>query len=217
MDDRPFPTGLTLTPHFVAGLRLDLLTIDPDQALAALGEDAFENPARNPYYGHVWPAAKALAELVVERGALAGRRVLDLGCGPGVVGVVAARHGARVTFADVMPEAVALAVGNAERNGATGEGVVLDFRAVAADVPSHDFVLASDLLYEPWQTRPLAVALRRLVAPGGEGLVADPYRRPGDAFAECATRAGFTVSAVRRVVGLGKRTAAIRVFRLLAR
>lgn len=57
-----------------------------------------------------------------------GERVLDLGCGNGVLGIVAGRCGAAsVTFADVHAPSVELALRNAARNGlGVFDGVVGD-------------------------------------------------------------------------------------------
>lgn len=49
-----------------------------------------------------------------------GQKVLDLGCGCGLVGIWAARRGAEAILTDVDPRAVACAEANARRNGATG-------------------------------------------------------------------------------------------------
>jgi HemK-like putative methylase len=56
--------------------------------------------------------------LIRHMGDVTGRKVLDLGCGSGVIGVAAAILGAaKVVAVDVMQEAVALARRNVERNG----------------------------------------------------------------------------------------------------
>ena len=50
-----------------------------------------------------------------------GARVLDLCCGSGCIGVSLAKlGGAQVTFADISPEALSLAMRNTERNGVAG-------------------------------------------------------------------------------------------------
>jgi len=61
--------------------------------------------------------------LIRHMGDVTGRKVLDLGCGSGVIGVASAVLGAaRVVCVDVMKEAVSLARRNVIRNGV--EGVV---------------------------------------------------------------------------------------------
>lgn len=50
-----------------------------------------------------------------------GERVLDMGTGTGVSGILAARAGAEVFATDVNPRAVECARANAERNGVAGK------------------------------------------------------------------------------------------------
>lgn len=49
-----------------------------------------------------------------------GQRVLDLGCGCGIVGIWAALSGAEAVLTDIDPRAIACARRNAEKNQATG-------------------------------------------------------------------------------------------------
>lgn len=56
----------------------------------------------------------------VEDEARAGERVLDMGTGSGVSGILAARQGAEVVATDVNPKSVKCARANAERNGVAG-------------------------------------------------------------------------------------------------
>lgn len=54
----------------------------------------------------------------------AGERVIDIGTGSGILGIAAAKRGARVVVTDVEPRAVAAAERNARHNGVTLEGRV---------------------------------------------------------------------------------------------
>lgn len=178
----------------VAGRSLRLRLLDDDALLDALideGEEDFD--ARNPYFGQVWPAAHALAERLAERGSLTDVRLLDLGCGPGLVGIVAAGLGARVTLADVVPEAVALAAENARLNGEAVEAIRLDLRDAAALEARFDLVAASDVLYERPLAEAVPAALAALLAPGGTALVADPLRPHREPFERAAAAAGLAL------------------------
>ena len=57
---------------------------------------------------------------------LAGKSFLDVGCGSGIIGLCAARAGARVTAVDINPDAVRCTLANAERNRLRIEGRVSD-------------------------------------------------------------------------------------------
>jgi predicted nicotinamide N-methyase len=141
-----------------------------------LGED---DPAddRLPFWAELWPSGSALAADIAPRD-LAGARVLELGCGLGLVSVTAARAGADVLAADQSSEAVAFTTANAGRNGVFVRTVRCTFERpdpLIAEAP-WDLVLAADVLYEPKTVPVLVALLPRLVAPGGEVLVADPGR-----------------------------------------
>jgi len=58
-----------------------------------------------------------LLACAVEQAVRPGDRFLDVGCGTGLVSLVAARAGARVVACDLNPHAVALAAHNAKENG----------------------------------------------------------------------------------------------------
>ena len=178
---------------------LCLATLDDDALLDALIEDGEESfDARNPYFGQVWPASVALCEHLVERGRLAARTAIDLGCGPGLVGIVAALLGAETTLADLVPEAVELAAGNARANGVAVEATTLDLRAPGALDRRFDLVLASDVLYEAPLAEDVPMAIATLLAPEGIALVADPLRPHGETFRRAARAAGLEVAEYER-------------------
>lgn len=90
----------------------------------------------------------------VDRGTLAmlsctdflpGERILDLGCGYGIVGICAARiagdHG--VVLLDSDPEAVAAAKRNADRNGVPGVRVLLSNAFAELEDTGYDWILSN--------------------------------------------------------------------------
>ena len=89
---------------------------DFEALLEDLDPITFAEDERLPYWTELWPAAVAMAHYIVQRLPLDGRRVLELGCGLGLVGVVAALHGARVLCTDYEEAALAFARHNARRN-----------------------------------------------------------------------------------------------------
>jgi len=132
-----------------------------------------------PFWAELWPSGTALAGAICGRD-LAGRRVVELGSGLGLVSVAAALAGADVLATDRSPEAIAFTTVNAVRNGATVRTAVCAFdqpRPLLDGAP-WDLVLAADVLYEQANVPVLLWLLPRLVAPAGEALIADPDRRP---------------------------------------
>jgi len=118
----------------------------------------------------------ALARLIAaEPACVAGRRVLDLGAGSGLVAIAAARAGAKsVLAAEIDPVArVALAL-NGTANGVSLQPCAIDIGADAP--PAIDLVLAGDVYYERVLARRMTAFLKRCRATGIEVLVGDPGR-----------------------------------------
>jgi predicted nicotinamide N-methyase len=131
--------------------------------------------------------------------ALEGKRVVELGCGLGLPGIVAARAGASVLATDASEEALTLAARNAGENGVWLETAAVDWAEPAAllERAPFDLVLAADILYEESSAAPLLSLLPRL-AP--EAWVADPGRPTAAAFLEEAKRRWRVETSTRGVV-----------------
>lgn len=174
--------------------RVSMFTlVDPDALLDALTQEEFDGSGgRMPYWGTVWPSALALAERVLRGPSLEGRRVLDLGCGLGLVGLAALERGAHVTFLDWEPEAVRLALASAHANGHgdRADGETADWRVPPPRQP-FDLVLGADVLYEARNGPAVARFLADHVAASGEAWIADPGRLHARDFLEDAARAGL--------------------------
>ena len=72
--------------------------------------------------------------------------MLDLGAGSGIQGIVAAKSGCRVTFADIDPAAIAAARQNAAANRVTGTFIVSD---MFSNVPNRFDVISFNPPYLP--------------------------------------------------------------------
>jgi predicted nicotinamide N-methyase len=167
----------------VDGLRLSILR--PREAEALLSEEAFEQEEFLPYWAEMWPSGLALAGAVRAR-PLERLRVLELGCGLGVPSVVAALGGACVLATDWSPEALEVTAANAARNRAELETALVSWaeaEPLLARAP-WELVLAADVLYERRNVDQLLALLPRLVAAGGEILLAEPGRPPAARFFE---------------------------------
>jgi predicted nicotinamide N-methyase len=173
-----------------------------------------EDPAddRLPFWAELWPSGVALARALSGQ-PLAGRRVLELGCGLGLVSVTAALAGAGVLAADQSPEATAFAAANAAHNGVTLQVAVCAFEEpgpLLAGAP-WDLVLAADVLYEPRNVPVLLGLLPRLVDNRGEVWLADPGREMLDTFLDGLAEAGW------RCQRLGGDPATVAIHRLVRR
>jgi len=120
--------------------------------------------------------------------------VIDLGCGLGLVGLAAAARGARVTFLDWEPRALAIVAASVETAGvADCSYVTADWRD--ATLGSFDAVLGADILYESRNVHAVADFLARHLSPAGEAFIAVPGRLNAAALPAEAARVGLSVLA----------------------
>ncbi|MEU8185170.1 50S ribosomal protein L11 methyltransferase [Micromonospora sp. NPDC049044] len=129
-----------------------------------------------PYWASAWAGGQALARHLLDHPELvAGRRVLDLAAGSGLVAIAAALAGAAEVVAnDIDPYAVAAVTLNARANrvavDVTGDDL-LDNPDVDADL-----VVAGDVFYDRAMAEKMLPFLQRAAANGAEVLVGDPGR-----------------------------------------
>jgi len=128
-----------------------------------------------PFWAFAWAGGQALARYVLDHPRLvAGRRVLDLAAGSGLVAIAAMRAGAqRVTAVEIDPLAAAAIELNATANGVEVSTVLGD--VLEQDVHD-DVVLAGDVFYSREMTARMLGFLRRAAAGGASVLVGDPGR-----------------------------------------
>lgn len=158
-----------------------------------------------PYGLELWPAAVMLAEHIAKNDPGDGRSALELGCGLGLVAVVATRCGWRVTATDNDEDALGFARYTASINDAAiHEYAVLDWNHPPAG-ERFSRVFAADVLYQLVDHTPFLKCLDALLARDGEALIADPNRGVVDGFPRLATDNGFKVAQTETVVTLDDR------------
>ena len=129
-----------------------------------------------------------------------GERVLDLGCGSGILGIGALLLGcAHVTGCDIDPKAPEVAAANAALNGFYEDRFTVCAGDILADAglrrrlgTGYDLVLANivaDVII------PLAALAPAFLAPGGTFVCSGIIDGREDEVAAALTRAGFTVTA----------------------
>lgn len=166
------------TPHPASGLRR---LIDPhqnadddDDTIVANNNDGPE--PQPPYWAYVWAGGVVLARHILDHPqTVAGRRVLDLGAGSGLVGIAAAKAGAREVIAAEIDRNGVAAIGlNAAANGV--EIAIVDKDITAGPPPVVDLVLAGDVFYGREVALRVIPFLDRCLAAGIDVLVGDPRR-----------------------------------------
>jgi predicted nicotinamide N-methyase len=185
-----------------------VLTEDDEQRL-------LNEPTRLPYGISLWPAAIALArEIVARADAVRGRRILELGAGTGLPGIVAASLGARVVQTDSQQAALHLCRLNGERNGVENVEHRLADWSAWSDPTRYDWIVASDILY----ARAMHPHLRRIfesnLAAGGRILLSDPFRRASLELLLPLEAEGWTITLGKWSVGEDGAEAPVGVYDL---
>jgi predicted nicotinamide N-methyase len=170
-------------------VKLELETLaDLDQAIDQLCEGVDEKSAEAvfaeelcPYFGVIWPAARAASEHLARMGSwLNEKTVLEVGCGLALPSLVAAKLGAKVIATDFHPDVPEFFERNRALNGISpGQ---LQFKRLdwsspeAAALGTFDFVVGSDVLYESQHPTAVANALASHCHTGSHILLTDPGR-----------------------------------------
>ena len=154
------------------------------------------DPPEPPYWAHLWSGALVLAAAVP---AGAGD-VLEVGCGLGLPGLVAARRGARVTFVDRVPAESEFVRASAAANRVARAAFVAADATTTALRARFDLVLAAEILYDRDAFAPLAAALARHLAPTGRALLTDANRTDTTSFYEALKATNLTWTATDHVV-----------------
>jgi predicted nicotinamide N-methyase len=130
-----------------------------------------------PCWADVWPAAEGLARYIWERLTFDEKEVLELGAGLGLPGVVCALKGGRITFSDFQERALVLALKNARLNGVQQAQVLQEDWRFFKCSKKFDWIIGSDILYDPGLNPSVGKILKRNLLPGGSILLSHPGRK----------------------------------------
>ncbi|MFM8745972.1 MAG: class I SAM-dependent methyltransferase [Aestuariivirga sp.] len=129
-----------------------------------------------PFWAFAWAGGQALARHVLDHPPLvAGKRVIDLAAGSGLVGIAAMKAGAaHVLAGDIDAFACAAASLNAALNAVALEVTGADL--LTAPAPDCDVILVGDLFYEQALAARVLAWLAEAEARGIPALIGDPGR-----------------------------------------
>jgi len=164
-----------------------------------------------PYWAELWDSAAGIGQfLQSDKGQkLSSDTALDLGCGMGLSGTIAAALGAKVLFADIEPPALLFARLNslpwADRVRTRRLNWQTDRLAEQFDV-----VIGADILYERQQWQYLEPFWQYHLGPGGTLLLGEPGRQTGDLFIPWIQERGWALNIFEEKVPTRERP--VRIF-----
>lgn len=145
-------------------------------------------------FGQVWPAGRVLAEAMCSFD-IAGKRILELGCGLGLSSLVLQRRRADVVASDHHPLAESFLAFNATLNGLPA----MTYRDLPWAIPDRklgrfDLIIGSDILYERDHAAQISQMMLRHANPDAEVLITDPGRGNSTPFTRAMLAQGYQVS-----------------------
>ena len=169
------------------------VVVDPDQFLDELSKEEHDGALRLPYWAFLWPSSIALARHLDQMDSLKSHRVLEIGCGFGVAGIVASIGGGSGMFADYEKDALLFAQYNSLQNRCIKRSsfVQMDWNAPCFK-GRFTRILASDVVYEERNWNPILALIQRHLALDGTAIIAEPNRANADGFFDLLARHGFT-------------------------
>ncbi len=156
---------------------------------------AFDSDEYLPYWADLWPSAQMLGEALLATSPLP-ERVLEIGCGLGLSGLVALLRGCHVTFSDYDAAALEFAAHNARQNGFTEfETLQMDWRYPPKGL-QFPLILAADVMYEARHVKPVVQLIAQCLTQNGECWLVDPDRPYADDFRQALKDSQLTFNTV---------------------
>jgi predicted nicotinamide N-methyase len=193
---------------------LDQVAAEEDRRDKLAGKRRDGEELHLPYWAELWDSSLAIIDFLAEILAqfdVPKMSVLDLGCGMGLTGAVAAAMGAKVLFADLEPEALLFARLNTIAYESRIRTRRLNWQT-ARLTEQFDLIIGADILYDKTHWPHLEPFWRGHLRAGGTVLLGEPGRQTGDLFLEWIKSHPWTV--VQHKKSVPTRTAPIRLFKL---
>lgn len=162
---------------------LDDICAEADRREKIDGHPQREDELHLPYWAELWDSALGVGEWLCNRQSEIAhpQSVLDLGCGMGLAGTVAAALGHRTLFADIENDPLLFARANAMQFDPHVRARRVDWRRDRLN-ETFDLIIGADVLYDKSQWEYLDLFFRAHLAPGGTIILGEPGRQTGEMF-----------------------------------
>jgi predicted nicotinamide N-methyase len=166
-----------------------------------------------PLWAKIWQASWVLADYLAAIPVAAKKQFLELGAGVGLVSIVAASFGHRITMSEYNHDALQFARANAHINDCPGLPVVeLDWNR--PQLPGRfDFIVASEVIYKKKDCRPLMKLLKAGLKPDGEVILVGEMRKSSMDFYKELTNL-FNIMVQKKVLRSDDEEISIYLFRM---
>ena len=187
-----YPVEEKTIPLITNQIRMTIID-DPDQLLDTLSKEDQWGMLHLPYWTYLWPSAIGLARHLDRSHGFAGQRILEIGCGFGLAGIVACQKGGIVLFTDYELDTLTFARYNALQSGCADRAafVQMDWNSPCLK-GKFSRILASDVIYEDTHWNPILALIQAHLTPDGEAILSEPNRTSASGFLERIGRYGFT-------------------------
>jgi len=178
---------------------------DLDSLVDQVSDEDFNIDERLPYWAELWPSANGLCHFLFKNPQyIAGKSVLELGCGLGLTSLsIASLNPGNFLATDYEEDALKMLKENFILNKiAMPEFKHLDWREPELK-KVYDVIIASDILYEERFFLPLKKLLTDYLAVGGTIIIAEPNRPIAIHFFVKMMKAGYKDRLVDEIVNQG--------------
>jgi predicted nicotinamide N-methyase len=166
-----------------------------------------------PLWAKIWQASWVLAGYLAEMPVAAGKRFLEIGAGVGLVSIVAACSGHRITMTELNPDALQFARANALINGCPNLKILaLDWNRPRLQ-NQFDYIVASEISYRKEDLQPLLGLFKNYLKPGGEVILAGEMRGLSKEFYR-SLETVFQIRVQKKILRSGSETTNIFLFRM---
>ena len=157
-----------------------------------LAQAAGISSASWPLFGLIWPSARMLAN-AMQKQDIAGKRVLEIGCGLALASLVIHRRRGDITASDCHPLTQTFLLDNLRLNALPSMNYQNgNWTHKNPDLGKFDLIIASDVLYERDQPEVLSKFINRHASERVEIIVLDPDRGNRNVFCRRMTALGYT-------------------------
>lgn len=130
-----------------------------------------------PLWAKIWPASWVLSTYLADMPVDANRQFLEIGAGVGLVSIVAATFGHRITLSEYNPDALNFARANAHCNNCLDLPIIpLDWQRPRLKA-RYDFIVGSEIAYKKAYLDPLLQLFKSHLKPDGEIILAWEIRK----------------------------------------